>query len=135
LKLFRLQVSPMICDDVLHVLKIFEEILFQKVWFPVYMNSKRQKSWRIMILIKTITINSSFHGKLRIWNSICNEGTHLLHKGAFTGLAVIKIFSIRFVFLLQTRESWSGDHRYPRIPNFEWGNERNESYLKYHPET
>jgi hypothetical protein len=28
---------------------------------------------------------------------------------------------------LQTRESWSGDHRYPCIPNFEWGNERNET--------
>ena len=28
----------------------------------------------------------------------------------------------------KTRESWSGDHRYPHIPNFEWGNERNETY-------
>jgi hypothetical protein len=27
----------------------------------------------------------------------------------------------------KTRESWSGDHKYPRIPNFEWGNERNET--------
>ena len=27
----------------------------------------------------------------------------------------------------QTRESWSGDHRYPHIPNFEWGNERNKT--------
>ena len=27
----------------------------------------------------------------------------------------------------KTRESWSGDHRCPRIPNFEWGNERNET--------
>jgi hypothetical protein len=28
----------------------------------------------------------------------------------------------------KTRESWSGDHRYPHIPNVEWGNERNETY-------
>jgi hypothetical protein len=27
----------------------------------------------------------------------------------------------------RTRENWSGDHRYLRIPNFEWGNERNET--------
>jgi hypothetical protein len=27
----------------------------------------------------------------------------------------------------ETRESWSGDHRNPRIPNFEWDNERNET--------
>jgi hypothetical protein len=32
-------------------------------------------------------------------------------------------------FKLKTRESWSGDHRYPRIPNFEWGNERNETWF------
>ena len=25
------------------------------------------------------------------------------------------------------RQSWSGDHTYPRIPNFAWGNERNET--------
>jgi hypothetical protein len=44
-----------------------------------------------------------------------------------------------------TRESWSGDHRYPRIPNFERGygtsdcvkvwKDLVESYLKYHSET
>jgi hypothetical protein len=34
-------------------------------------------------------------------------------------------------FKLKTRESWSGDHRYPSIPNFEWGNERNETDLSY----
>ena len=27
----------------------------------------------------------------------------------------------------KTRESWSGDQRYPRIPNFDLGNERNET--------
>jgi hypothetical protein len=26
-----------------------------------------------------------------------------------------------------TSESWSGDHRYTHIPNFEWDNERNET--------
>jgi hypothetical protein len=30
-------------------------------------------------------------------------------------------------YIYITRESWSGDHRYPRIPNFEWGNESNET--------
>ena len=37
------------------------------------------------------------------------------------------ILSCRVDYIYITRESWSGDHRYPRIPNFEWGNGRNET--------
>jgi hypothetical protein len=32
-----------------------------------------------------------------------------------------------FKKIISTKESWSDDHRYPGIPNFEWGNERNET--------
>ena len=35
---------------------------------------------------------------------------------------ILKLFSAYW-----TSESWSGDHRYTHIPNFEWDNERNET--------